>query len=65
MANWELACKELGLLGKWKVDETREQPQDADPPLYDISWVLDKPIPVIRQASASGKSEKTPLMEKK
>jgi len=69
MANWELACQQLGLAGTWMVDPSREQENASttEPPLYDISWVLDKPIPVTTtqaSATATALGETSPLIAK-
>lgn len=44
-ANWETGCQALKLTGKFKVLPVLADKQKKDqPPRYDISWVLDKPI---------------------
>lgn len=43
-AHWEMACTELAVKGKFEVDKSLESKQV---PLYDVSWVFDKPIPLM------------------
>lgn len=57
MAHWEEACKELGFEGKFEIDKTRiAEDEGMFPPIYDISWVFDKPIQIERETHVAKRS---------